>query len=90
MGWWPAALRALTLALFRRAGEGTRCCGRGRFCDWGWGIQSRVLLVFASAASLLAAAPLSMLSLAISAASLKLWALPAASSATAALMATTL
>ena len=49
-----------------------------------------VLLVFASAASLVAAAPLSMLSLAIRAASLKLSAFPAAKRATAALMATTL
>ena len=26
---------ALTLALSRRAGEGTRCCLRGYFCDGG-------------------------------------------------------
>ena len=48
------------------------------------------LLTLTNAASFAAAAPLSMLSLAIRAASLKLSAFPAARSATAALIATTL
>ena len=33
-GWWPAALRALTLALSRRAGEGTVVVGEGASVDW--------------------------------------------------------